>query len=259
MTRVSSATGLFLLCALSLGHCEAIASRSASELVNAMRDARDSDGFEIRIALRAQSAGSAAELIRIALIGQSGEDRDRLLVRAITPVAIRDRSIVSERVGDHVQSTAYASDAMPASTPADPMAGIFVTGLVVWDLMAPWWAWPEQLDEGAQTVGGHSCTQIRSRPDRRNASPVREALSCVDARNGLSWKTMLFDGHHHLLRSIEVTRAIRTQAGHSAARSASITDAQGNVTLVDVYSGDEHYRIGPQTFDAPAAPAPKRD
>ncbi len=259
MTRIALATGLFLLCALSLGHCEAIASRSASELVDAMRAARDSDGFEIRITLRMQSAGSATEPTRLALIGQSGEEQGRLLVRAIAPAGIRDRSIVSERVGDRVQSTAYAADATSAATPADPMAEIFGTGLVVWDLMAPWWNWPEQVDEGPQTVNGHSCNQVRSRPDRRDVSPVREALSCVDARIGLAWKTMLFDGHRHLLRSIEVTRSIRTQAGYSAAKSASITDAQGGVTLVDVYSGDEHYRIGPQTFDAPAGPAPARD
>jgi hypothetical protein len=62
-----------------------------------------------------------------------------------------------------------------------------------------------------------------------------------------------------MLRSIEVTRSIRTQAGHSAVRSASITDAQGNVTLIDVYSGDEHYQIRPQTFDAPSGPTPPRD
>ncbi len=259
MMRATLALGLVLLCSQTPGQCEAIASRSASQLVDAMRTARASEGFEIRIALRVQSADIPMEPTRISLIGQSGDERARLLARAISPAGLRDRSIVSERVGDHVQSTAFAPDATSASTPADPMAGIFGTGLVAWDLLAPWWNWPEQVDEGPETAGGHACTQVRSRPDRRDGSPVREVLSCVDAGNGLAWSTTLFDGHHHVLRSIEVTRSIRTQAGYSAVRSASITDAHGGVTLVEVYSGDEHYRIRPQTFDAPVLSAPARD
>jgi len=258
MTRFTWAASLFLLGGMPLGYCDAAESRYASAQVDAMRAARDSDGFEMRIAMKMQSAAGEAEPIRISLIGQSSQERARLIVRVLSPAAMRDRSIISERVGDHVQSTAFTMEAAPASTSVDPTAGLFSTGLVAWDLLAPWWNWPEQVDEGPQTVDGHACTQVRSRPDREAASTVREVLSCVDARNGLAWRTALFDGHHRLLRSIEVTRSIRTQAGLSAVRSASVTDAQGNVTRIDVYSGDEHYQILPKTFSLPSGPIPAR-
>jgi hypothetical protein len=258
MTQRPWVSCLLLLCAMSPAWGEALAGRSASPLVEAMQAARESEGFEIRLTLR-RSGGGTEESTRIALIGQSIEGRERLLVRAISPSGIRDRAIVSERVGDHVRSTAYGPDATSAAMRADPMAGVFGSGLVVWDLMAPWWNWPDQVDEGPQAVGGRQCTQIRSRPAGKEASPVREVLSCVDAANGLSLKTMLFDGRHRMLRSIEVTRDIRTQAGRSTARSASIADADGAVTFVDVYSGDEHYLIRPGTFDTPAGPAQAKD
>lgn len=253
MKSTTLATGLLLWAALATGSCEPVSGTSASALVESMRAARESDGFEMRVTLR-RSGAPAEESIKIALIGQFRDGRERLLVRGIAPADIRGRSIVSERFADRVESTSYEHDATQSGGRADPLAGVFGSALAVWDLMAPWWHWAVQIDEGPRTISGHACTQVRSRPDRREASAVAEAISCVDAPNGLAWKTTLLDGHHRALRSIEVTRVMRTQAGRSAARSAAITDAEGAVTLVEVYGGDEHYQIRADTFATPARP-----
>ena len=231
-------------------------AESAAQLVEAMRAARVSAGFEIRLTVRAPGTGSPGGTTRLALIGQSDAEHDRLLVRAIAPAWLRDRAIVSERLGERIVATAFGPDAAAAPMPADPTAGLFGSGLVVWDLMAPWWNWPDQVAGPARAVAGHACTELRSRPDPHEAGVVREVVSCVDPRIGLAWLTLLFDDRHQLLRSIEVTRDMRTQGGAAAARSATITDGDGGVTLVDVYGGDEQYQIRPHTFDtAPAAPA----
>jgi hypothetical protein len=253
MKPATLATGLLLCGALAAGFCEPVSATSASALVESMRAARESDGFEMRVTL--QRSGDA---VKIALIGQFRDGRERLLVRGIAPANIRGHSIVSERFGDRVESTSFEHDSTPGASQADPLAGIFGSALIVWDLMTPWWDWPVQIDEGPRTISGHACTQVRSRPDRREASAVAEAISCVDALNGLAWKTTLLDSHHHVLRSIEVTRVIRTQAGRSTARSGSITDADGAVTLVEVYGGDEHYEIRPDTFETPEHLVPAR-
>ena len=230
---------------------------SATSLAESMRAARQSDGFELRVQLQA-TGGGAEDVVRIALIGQFHAGRERLLVRGIAPANLRGRSIVSERFGDRVESTAYEHDATPASSRADPLAGLFGSPLAAWDLMAPWWDWPVQVDDGPRTISGHACTQLRSRPDRRAMSAVAEVISCVDAPQGLAWKTTLLDSRHRVLRSIEVTRVVRTQAGRSAARSASITDADGAVTRLDVYGGDERHEIRPDTFEVPAHAVPAK-
>ncbi len=258
MNPVTLATGLLLCGALASAFCEPVSTTSASALVESMRAARESDGFEMRVSLQ-RSGAAAGDVVKIALIGQFHDGRERLLVRGIAPADIRGHSIVSERFGDRIESTSYEQASTPGASRADPSAGVFGSAMIVWDLMAPWWDWPVQIDEGPRTISGHACTQVRSRSDhRREGSTVTEAISCVDAPNGLAWRTTLLDSHHHVLRSIEVTRVLRTQAGRSAARSASITDADGTVTLVEVYGGDEHYEIRPDTFETPARLVPAK-
>lgn len=252
------ATGLLLCGVLASAHGEPVANKSARVLAEAMRAARESDGFELRVTLQGPGA-TAPDALRIALIGQSREGRERLLARGIAPAGIRGHAIVCERSADPGDDPSCVQDASADTRHADPMAGIFGSALVAWDLMAPWWDWPVQIDEGPMAIAGHACTQVRSRPERRPVSGVSEALSCVDARNAMAWKTTLFDSHHRVLRSIEVRRDIRTQAGHSTARSAAITDADGTVTLVDVYAGDEHYQVRPDTFATSAPVAPAKD
>jgi len=255
MKPVTLATGLLLCGVLASAVGEPVAATSASALVESMRAARQSDGFEMRVMLQPSGGGDA---VRIALIGQFRDGRERLLVRGIAPAYIRGRSVVSERFGDRVESTSYDPGSSAGASRADPLAPLFGSALNAWDLMAPWWQWPVQVDDGPRTISGHACTQVRSRPDRREASAVAEAISCVDAPNGLVWKTTLLDSRHRVLRSIEVTRVLRTQAGRSTARSASITDADGAVTRFDVYGGDEHYEIRPDTFETPASPVPAK-
>ncbi len=258
MTAAMLATGVLLCGVLLPAHGEAAAGKSALALAESMRAARESDGFELRITLQGPGA-AARDALRIALIGQSREGRERLLVRGIAPAGIRGHAIVCERSADPGEEPSCVQDTSADTVRTDAMAGIFGSTLVAWDLMAPWWDWPVQVDEGPQAIAGHACTQVRSRPERRPVSGVSEALSCVDARNGMAWKTTLFDSHHRVLRSIEARRDIRTQAGHSTARSAAITDADGAVTLVEVYAGDEHYQVRPDTFATSAAAAPAKD
>jgi hypothetical protein len=235
---------------------------TAATLVDAMRAARASDGFELRVALTASGPragtgtgtgtdtaaspeGAALEPVKVAIVGQADAAGERVLVRGIAPARVRDAVVMASHVDRRVAARA-------GGAAVDPQAVLFGTGLVAWDLLAPWWDWPDARVTGTAEVGGHACTELRSRAPAAGGEgeAVAEVLSCIDARRGLAWRTRLFDRHHRLLRELVVEREIRTQAGTSAAKLATITSADGRTTRVEVYAGDEHHRIEPGTFAA---------
>lgn len=250
---------------------DAVAVASAAALVEAMASARASEGFELRMTLTpvpaapATPAAAPPETIKVAVIGRADAAGERVLVRGLAPERVRDAVVMAARVDARVTSRVTAgANAREGSTAVAPEARLFGTDLVTWDLLAPWWAWPDAQVTGTAEVGGHACTEVRSRAPAGpaagadGAGTVAEVLSCVDARRGLAWRTRLYDRRHRLLRDIVVEREIRTQAGTSAAKVATITAADGRTTRVEVYAGDEHHRIEPGTFAALEGPAPDR-
>ena len=77
--------------------------------------------------------------------------------------------------------------------------------------------------------------------------PIAEVISCVDLETALAWRTELFDHQHSLLRSITVEKTMRTEAGVTAAKMLTVTLPESS-SKIDIYSGDEHYPITPDTF-----------
>lgn len=222
-------------------------------LAAAMRAARQSDGFELRMTVAVTDAqGLAAPPVRLSVIGQFAAERDRLLVRVLSTDASQRQTLAAERNADgRIRAIAYGDRAGDGIRAVDAQAGLLHSGLVLWDMLTPWWSWPRQQSARAQDAGGHACTPVRSRPAARaGADTIGEVDSCLDAAAGLALKTEIFDRRHALLRAITVDKSLRKGAGGLFAKRMTIHGADGSVTVVEVYGGDEHYGIGQDTFAA---------
>jgi hypothetical protein len=243
-------------CAFLLAMPLPLSAQDAMRLVDEMREARGSDGFEIRMDVDTTSPdGARGEQIKLALIGDGSDRRRRLLIRALAPEHLRGNSLVAIALDGRVDARAKPANAAAARA-VDPARALFGSALVAWDVLAPWWDWTDQAIGEREAVNGHACVEIRSRAPRADAGPVREVVSCVDAEQALAWRTRLLDGRGRELRTIVVVRAMRTQAGRSVARSAVIDAADGSVTRLEVYAGDEHHSIAPGTFSNVFQPEP---
>lgn len=221
----------------------------AGALVETMRQARLSEGFEARMEVETVAAnGRRAMPFKLSVIGQIGKDRQRLRIRGISPDKVRGRYVAAERNADgRIRAIGYSEPVSGNIEKADPAARLFDSGLVLWDMFGAWWNWPQQSIEGSDRVDGRACTLVRSRTDD-GASPVREVLSCVDSNAKLSLRTQLYDRRHALLRTIAVKQTIRKESGALVAKKLAITEADRTVTEIEVYSGDEHYLVNTDTY-----------
>ena len=233
---------LLALCSLARG---ADAPVSASELAAQVRSQRLSDGFQVRLrTVTIDAEGRRGETDRLALIGQFGPERLRLLVRGIAPSALQGRSVAAQMQADGRVRVFGQDGSAPV---ADPYMKLFGSELVVWDLLAPWWSWPQQSIEGTQTLLGRQCTVLRSRSSALD-SPIAEVVSCVVSDGELSLRTELFDERHALVRRILVTQTARRESGALAARQFMVSGVGGRTTEVQVYSADERYFIDADVF-----------
>lgn len=246
MRRVAT---LLLLCAFA----QPGLGEEAGALVETMKQARLSDGFEARMEVATiASNGRRAMPFKLSVVGQVGKDLQRLRIRGISPDKVRGRYVAAERSANgRIRAIGYGEAASGNIEKADPAAKLFDSGLVLWDMFGAWWNWPQQSIEGSDKVDGRACTLVRSRTDD-GSSPVREVLSCVSGEAKLALRTQLYDRRHALLRTIAVKQTMRKESGTLAAKKLSITEADQNVTEVEVYSGDEHYLVNAETF-APLA------
>lgn len=219
----------------------------AGALVETMKQARLSDGFEARMEVATIAAnGRRAPPFKISVAGQIGKDRQRLRIRGISPDKVRGRYIAAERNADgRIRAIQYSEAGNIEKS--DPAARLFDSGLVLRDMFGEWWNWPQQTLEGADRIDGRACTLVRSRTDD-GASPIREVLSCVAPEAKLSLRAQLYDRRHALLRTIAVKQTMRKESGALAAKKLTITEADHRVTEVEVYSGDEHYLVDAGTF-----------
>ena len=225
------------------------AEPTAATLVETMKQARLSEGFEARMEVATiLPNGHRAMPFKLSVVGQIGAERQRLRVRGISPDKVRGRFVAAERNADErIRTIAYDEQLPRSIEKADPAARLFDSGLVLWDMFGAWWSWPQQAIEGSDRIDGRTCTLVRSRTDD-GTSPVREVLSCVNGDGKLSLRTQLFDRRHRLLRTIVVKQTMRKESGALAAKKLAITEADRTVTEIEVYSGDEHYLVNANTY-----------
>lgn len=227
-------------------------------MAEAMRQARHSDGFTVRMNItQVAPTGQRAMPIKLSIVGEIDATRERLVIRGIAPERIRGRFIAAERIGaGPIRAVAYRESPAAGRAPADPFMPVFDSNLVVWDLFAPWWSWPEPRMAGTARIAGDDCVNLRLHTDSA-ASLISEVVSCVDPHRHLPLRTQLFDGRHILVRTMVVDETMRHESGRVAARKLSITGADQAVSEIEIYSGDEDYRVPADAFaalDAAAAP-----
>ncbi|WP_295444589.1 hypothetical protein [uncultured Thiodictyon sp.] len=251
MRRVGALLLLMVL-TVALGAPAACGDELApAAIAEAMRQARYSDGFAVRMNITLVApTGQRSLPIKLSIVGQMDAAGGRLVIRGIAPERIRNRFIAAERIGaGPIRAVAYRESAAAGCAQADPLMPVFDSNLVVWDLFAPWWSWPEPRMVGTARVAEDDCVNLRLRTDS-TASPIREVVSCVDANRHLPLRTQLFDGRHTLVRTVVVDETMRQESGRIAARKFSITGADQAVSEIEVYSGDEDYHVPAGTFAA---------
>jgi hypothetical protein len=225
-------------------------SASASGIAEMMKQAKYSEGFEARLnVLVTKANGAHLAPFKLAVIGQFSASRQRLVIRGISPEAVRNHFYAAER-DSNARIKAMESLNQSASDYAefDPYAKLFNSGLVVWDMFGPWWSWPVQSLDGIERINGRDCTKIRSFAEDKN-SAVQEVESCVDQPAKLSLRTRMYDGTRVLLRTTVATQfAHKGNAGAMVAKKLNITDASNMLTDIEVYAGDEQYEISAKTF-----------
>lgn len=224
---------------------------TVNELVAAMKQARQSNGFEVRMNVYVIAPdGKRAMPMKISVIGQSDATRQRLLVRGIAPEAIRDRYVVVERnATDSVKAFGYTAQSTSHPRSVDAVARLFESGVRVWDLLMPWWDWSQQTVVAEKAPTGHECVWVHSRQGRQSEAGVESVESCVDSKNSMTWHTRLRGAKGQVLREISVISAMRKSVGSGlAAKKLTIAEANKTVTEIEVYAGDEAYQITPETF-----------
>lgn len=239
--------GLFLVLA-SAPACAADAQKqTAQDLAAQMRQARLSEGFSARMNVAViQKNGRRLMPFKVAVIGQMRADRQRLLVRGISPEMVKNRQFAAERNPDG-GIRAIAHDGQAAGDSITPQTRLFDSGMVLWDMLAPWWNWPGQSLTGTEQIGGQSCMLIESLPPRGDAA-ISKVVSCVARDTGLALRTQIFDAKRKLIRTLTVAGTMRKASGAMAAKRLTITEADDSRTEIEVYSGDENYQIGAETF-----------
>jgi len=220
---------------------------SAQDIAAKMSSAKYSNGFEVRMNVFVTKANGAHPLpMKLAVIGQMAADKQRLLIRGISPKAIRGHFVAAERIGD-VRVIKFQTT--NNSSKLDPYSQLFNSGLVIWDMFSPWWGWSTQILQGRERINKHECERIHSRTNDLR-SVVQEVESCVDIHDRISLRTRLYDSQHVLLRTASVQNFMRKSQGLLAAKKLTIVGADQSKTEIEIYSGDEEYQVTAETFAA---------
>jgi len=229
----------------------ASALQSPAQIVDSVAKERRSNGFEVRLKISSLgSDGQRSGSVKLAIIGQVTAERERLHFRGISPDNVHDRRFASEKGADgRIRLFEIADDRSGAVTEIDPSSRLFDTGLVLWDMFAPWWNWPTHRFGASERVAGRQCTIVQSESGS-DSSAIRAVSSCIDRDAKLSLRTQLFDRERALIRTILVERLVRKESGAMAAKQLRIIAAGHLTTEIEVYGGDENYFVTPDTFAA---------
>lgn len=236
-----------LLLAMAFTQSAHAAESTAAGLAEMMRQARISEGFEVRMNVSVtRPDGTRVRPFRVAVIGQIDAHRQRLLIRGIAPETVKDRAFVAERAADGGIRVVGFDATGGGGGERDPHARLYNSGLILWDMFAPWWGWKKLRLGESGTGGGLACRVVRAAAE---GEPVAAVESCVNPEGGLAVKTQLFDAHHNLLRTLNVAKPMRKASGKLAAKRLNIVEADGTLTEIEVYAGDENYQITSDTFE----------
>lgn len=220
---------------------------SAKELAAQMRQAQRSEGFMARMNVAVIAAGGRRQMpFKVAVTGQNGAERQRLLVRGISPDTVRDRQFAAARNAEG-GIRAYALGGKAADSEISPQARLFDSGMVIWDMLSPWWDWPAQKLAGKDKVGGKECTLVESLAPKGDPA-ISRVVSCILPGSGLALSTQIYDVRRKLARTLTVATTMRRESGSLAAKRLTITEVDRSSTEIEVYSGDENYQTGAETF-----------
>ncbi len=232
---------------LSLSSLANGAPLSGQELADAMRNARISDGFSLRMNVAViEASGKRHEPFKLSVVGQRNRHHQRSLLRGISPTSIQQQRIAAEIRTGEIIAVSYAEAPNSRIAPIAADQRIFDSGLVLWDMFAPWWDWPEQRVLGAAKIRGQECIILRS-AGNPNAG-VQAVISCIDVAQKIALKTEIFGEHQKLLRVIEVLSTLRLESGVVSAKKIQLRDARNTITESEIYSGDENYEVNDALF-----------
>lgn len=230
--------------------CEGASSAAAdgTSIARAMREARYSDGFEVRLAVSTIEADDRrGATSRVAVVGRNLAEAGSVVVRSLVRSAGQPASIVARLDADGtVRAVRVESSAGGPAVAIDPGADRPFAGLSIWDMLTPWWQWPRQTLNGQTNVGGHDCSLVTSSGPGDLA--VRSVVSCVDLDGRIALRTDLLDRNGERLRRIEVTQTLRNSKGTLSPKKIRITEPGRMPLEVEVYAGDEHYVVDPGVF-----------
>src|ERR1035437_7768382 len=190
MMRIAKVIFACLLLSVSVSYA-AEPGVSASAVAEMMKQAKYSDGFEARLnVLITKANGAHPAPFKLAVIGQIAANKQRLVIRGISPDSVRNRAYAAE--ADRGGSIRAVESRSMAEREYDPFAKMFDSGLVVWDMLSPWWNWPNQSLQGTEKIHGRECAKIRSQTNDKN-NLIQEVESCVDQQAKLALRTSFFD------------------------------------------------------------------
>lgn len=232
---------------LSLSSLVNGAPLSGQEIADAMRNARVSDGFSLRMNVAViEASGKRHEPFKLSVVGQRTRHHQRLLLRGISPISIQQQRIAAEIRAGEITAVSYADAPNSRITPIAANQQIFDSGLVLWDMFAPWWDWPDQRVLGAAKIRGQECI-ILSSAGNPNAG-IQTVISCIDVTQKVALKTEIFGEHQKLLRVTEVLSTLRLESGAVSAKKIQLRDARNTITESEIYSGDENYEVNDALF-----------
>lgn len=232
---------------LSLSSLVNGAPLSESEIAKTMSNARVSNGFSLRMSVAViEASGKRHEPFKLSIVGQRTRHHQRLLLRGISPTSIQQQRIAAEIRASEITAVSYADAPNSRITPIAADQGIFDSGLVLWDMFAPWWDWPEQRVLGTAKVRGQECIMLWS-GGNPNAG-AQAVISCIDVAQKIALKTEIFGEHQKLLRVIEVLSTLRLESGTVSAKKIQLRDARNTITESEIYSGDENYEVNDALF-----------
>ncbi|MEI7841583.1 MAG: hypothetical protein WCI39_01005 [Gallionellaceae bacterium] len=228
------------------------AEQEAHSIAAMMQQAKYSNGFEARLNISVTKAnGAQAFPLKLAVIGQVAADKQRVVIRGISPDWVREQYFAVEQLQDgRIKAVQYQTAKMAEFSPFDVNAKLLESNLVAWDMLSPWWGWPTQIFAGRGYINGRDCINIRSINNNKNAA-IREVESCVDQQAKVSLKTRLFGAQQQLLRMTTVVKLMaKGEEGAMIAKKLTIQEAGKMRTEIEVYAGDDQYQVSPETFAA---------
>lgn len=214
------------------------AAADATALSTELRHAMTTPGMQLRMEVRVRDASRHLRMpFKVAIVARFDAAHRQVRVQGISPQSVRGSARYLELSG----TTLRAWDEQGRAT--DPAQRLFDSGLVAADLLQPWWDWPDAAQLGTAERNGHPCSRLRLR-----SAAGEQVETCVDAKSGLAWETLILNRDGSARRTLTVLRTMRRENGLLAPKSIEIREADGTLTQLLVYSGDEQYPVDDHTF-----------